>query len=275
MGKMAKNEKMPGIRLPGGRIRGKGYGKKDTRGKTFRNRNLREQWKDIVAGAGIMAILAFFFYRSVWSMPFLLPVYVLYRREAAKDKDEKHQKETSVQFKDAILAVSANQKAGYSVENSFRQSYEDMGLLYGKGSIICRELYTIISGLGNNMILEDMMYDFGRRSGVEEIMEFAQVFAAAKRNGGNLTEVIERSASVIEEKVETEKEIQVLISAKKLEQKIMNIVPFGILLYISATSKGFFDVLYHNPAGIMIMTACLAVYIASVFLSRKIVNIEV
>ena len=133
----------------------------------------------------------------------------------------------------------------------------------------------MISGMGNNRTLEAMMYDFGKRSGVVEITEFAQVFAAAKRNGGNLTEVIERSAAIIEEKIETEKEIQILISAKKLEQKIMNVVPFGILLYISITSKGFFDVLYHNPLGIAIMTACLSVYIWSVFLSRKIVNIEV
>ncbi len=235
----------------------------------------RNSWKDRLAGVGIVVVISFFFYRSVWSLPFLAPVYFLYRREAAKDYVQTYRRETAVQFKDAILAVSANQKAGYSVENSFKQSYEDMVLLYGRESIICRELYTMVSGMGNNMILETMMYDFGKRSGVTEIMEFAQVFAAAKRNGGNLTEVIERSAAIIEEKIETEKEIQILISAKRLEQKIMNVVPFGILLYISITSKGFFDVLYHNPMGIAIMTVCLAVYIWSVFLSRKIVNIEV
>ena len=232
-------------------------------------------WKDRLAGAGIVAMLGFFFYRSVWSLQFLTPVYLLYLREAVRAHAQKRNRETAIQFKDAILAVSANQKAGYSVENSFRQSYEDMVLLYGKESIICRELYTMIAGLGNNRILEQMMYEFGKRSGVDEIMEFAQVFAAAKRNGGNLTEVIERSASVIEEKVETEKEIQLLITARKLEQKIMNVVPFGILLYVSATSQGFFDVLYHNPAGIIIMTVCLIIYIAAVILSGRIVNIEV
>ncbi len=238
-------------------------------------RGLKECRKDILAGIGIIAVLSFFFYRSVWTMPFLTPICYLYQREASKDRMQRQRKETAMQFKDAILAVSANQKAGYSVENSFRQAYEDMVLLYGKESIICREFYAIISGLGNNMVLEAMMYDFGRRSGIDEIKEFAQVFAAAKRSGGNLTEVIGRSASVIEDKAETESEIQVLISARKLEQKIMNVVPFGILLYISITSKGFFDVLYHNPIGIILMTACLAVYIGAVILSRKIVNIEV
>lgn len=238
-------------------------------------RRCRERRKDILAGIGIIAVISFFFYRSVWAMPFLMPIFFLYQRMASADWLRKEQKETAMQFKNAILAVSANQKAGYSVENSFRQAYEDMALLYGKESIICREFYAMISGLGNNMVLETMLYDFGRRSGVEEIKEFAQVFAAAKRSGGNLTEVIGRSASVIEDKAETENEIQVLISARKLEQKIMNIVPFGILLYISVTSKGFFDVLYHNLIGIILMTVCLAVYIGAVLLSRKIVNIEV
>ena len=90
-----------------------------------------------------------------------------------------------------------------------------------------------------------------------------------------MTEVIERSALVIEEKIKTEKEIQVLISARKLEQKIMNVVPFAILLYVGITSKEFFDVLYYNSAGVIIMTVCLAVYLGAVLLSRRIVNIEV
>lgn len=237
--------------------------------------NIKDRLKTFIMGIGIMVALAFFFYRSVWALPALIPVYWLYQKEAAKTCRQKRQKETAVQFKDTILAVCANQKAGYSVENAFKQSYQDMMLLYGKESIICKELYTILVGLSNNLTLEKLLYDFGKRSQVEEINEFAEVFAAAKRNGGNLTEVIEKSVWVMEGKIETENEIQVLISARKLEQKIMNVVPFGILLYVSATSKGFFDVLYHNPMGVVIMTVCLVVYLVAVLLSRRIVNIEV
>lgn len=55
----------------------------------------------------------------------------------------------------------------------------------------------------------------------------------------------------------------------------MNGVPFGILLYISIASRGFFDVLYKNAAGIIVMTICLGVYLGAIFLSGKIVDIEV
>lgn len=226
-------------------------------------------------GVGFILLFAWFFYRSALALPFLLPVYFLYQKERRGLLLKMRKKEMAVQFKDTILAVSASQKAGYAVENAFRQAYEDMILLYGKESPICKELYSIIVGLKNNMPIEALLYDLGKRSGVEDIVEFAQVFAVAKRSGGKLTEIIERSASVIEDKVETEKEIQVVISARRMEQRIMNGVPFGILLYISIASRGFFDVLYKNTAGIIVMTICLGVYLGAIFLSGKIVDIEV
>ncbi len=228
-----------------------------------------------IEGVMVIVLFAWFFYRSVLALPFLMPVYLLYQSERRKALAKRRKKEAAVQFKDAILSASANQKAGYSIENAFQQAYEDMELLYGKDSMICQELYVIVTGLKNNVPIENLLYDLGRRSGVEDIMEFSQIFAVAKRSGGNLTEIIERSASVIEDKVETEKEIQVVISARQMEQRIMNIVPFGILLYISAASKGFFDVLYKNAAGVIIMSVCMATYVGAVFLSGKITDIEV
>lgn len=235
----------------------------------------RKEVRYIAEGIGLVFLVALFFYQSLIAVPFLFPVFLLYFKERKLGERVRQQKQVSMQFADAIMSVSANQKAGYSVENAFRQAYKDMELLYGKESIICRELHVIETGLANNMVLEKLLHDFGKKSGTEDVKEFAEVFAVAKRNGGNMTEIIERSTAVITQKKETEKEIQVLISAKQMEQKIMNVVPFGILIYVGMTSKGFFDVLYHNMAGIIIMTLCLFAYGAAVWISHRIVNIEV
>ena len=235
----------------------------------------RDKTKCILEGIAIMLLFSWFFYHSFLALPFLIPVYLMYQKERGKFLCKKRKKETAIQFKDAIMAVSVSQKAGYSVENAFKQSYSDMILLYGKESVICKEWNVIISGLKNNVPVEKLLHDFGKRSGVEDVIEFAQIFSIAKRRGGNLTEMIERSAAIIEEKAEIEKEIQVIISARHMEQKIMNMVPFGILLYVGAASKGFFHVLYKNAAGVMIMTVCLLIYLGAVYLSSKIVDIEV
>ena len=226
-------------------------------------------------GTAVVAMIGYFFYRSWIACAFLIPLFGFWMREKKREAAKKRRQELSLQFKDLVLALSANVKAGYSIENALQESYRDMALLYSENSPICMEVRHMMRGLENNVVLERLLYDLGTRSHVPDIMQFADVFLIARRSGGNLTEILEKTAAVIEQKIETDKEIQLMISSKKLEQKIMNVVPFGILLYISITSKGFFDVLYHNPLGIAIMTACLSVYIWSVFLSRKIVNIEV
>lgn len=106
-------------------------------------------------------------------------------------------------------------------------------------------------------------------------MQFADVFLIAKRSGGNMTDILEKTAAVIGQKIETDQEIRLMISAKKMEQKIMNMVPFLIIFYIGTTSKGFFDVLYHNLIGVVIMTVCLGLYGTAYLLSKRIVEIEV
>lgn len=226
-------------------------------------------------GLLIAALIGYFFYRSWIACIGLLPIVFLFLQRKKRELAKKQRQDLSVQFKDLILSVSANQKAGYSIENAFRESYRDMAMLYGEEGIICMELRHILTGLDNNIVLEKLLYGLGMRSGLPDVVQFADVFLIAKRNGGNMTDILAKTAAVIEQKTETDKEIQLMIGAKKMEQKIMNMVPFLIIFYISSTSKGFFDVLYHNLIGVIIMTVCLGFYLAAYWLSGRIVDIEV
>lgn len=237
--------------------------------------SLKEGMLAALEGALLVALIGYCFYRSAFACIFLFPVFVLFIKERKKDLAKKRRRELSVQFKDLVLALSANAKAGYSIENALRESYRDVELLYGADSPICLEVRHMLRGLENNMVLEKLLYDLGLRSGLPDIMQFADVFLIAKRGGGNLTEILEKTAGVIEQKIETDKEIQLILGAKKMEQKIMNMVPFLIIFYVGATSRGFFDVLYHNLVGVVVMTGCLFFYGTAYFFSKRIVEIEV
>lgn len=243
------------------------YGEYPLRGK--------ENMMYIAEGAAVVAMLGYFFYRSWIACLCLAPVFFLFLKDKKKELARRRRQELGLQFKDMILSVAANQRAGYAVENAFRESYRDMEMLYGAKSLICVEIRHIMVGLDNNVVLEKLLYDLGLRSHETDMMQFADVFCIAKRSGGNMADVLSKTAMVIEQKMETDKEIQLMVSAKRLEQKIMNAVPFLIIFYVSGTSRGFFDVLYHNPAGIAIMTACLGLYGMAYRLSRRIVEIEI
>lgn len=236
---------------------------------------LRQGMVACLEGTMLVGMIGYFFYQSWWACVFLLPVFAFFVREKKREEAKKRRQELSLQFKDLVLALSANMKAGYSIENALREAYRDMELLYGEDSLVCAEVRHMLRGLENNVILERLLYDLGIRSHVSDIMQFADVFMIAKRSGGNLTEILEKTAAVIEQKIETDKEIQLMISSKKMEQKIMNMVPFLIIFYIQTTSKGFFDVLYHNIVGIAVMTVCLLFYGAAYLFSKRIVEIEV
>lgn len=229
------------------------------------------------AAKSILLVLFFalFFYRSLWAVLPLSPLFVLTWKGIKKEKIKNRREELKIEFKDCLQAVCAAMKAGYSVENAFRESISDMQLLYGKEGLMVRELQYIMQGLQNHISLEQLLGSLGERSGVQDIREFGEVFAIAKRSGGSMTDMLVKTAGMIAEKMEIDREIQVLLSAKRMEQKIMNIIPFAIVFYISLTSPGFFDILYHNPLGIIIMSICLLVYLAAFYLSTQIMEIEI
>ena len=211
------------------------------------------------------------FIASILMFPLSIPWFVIQKER--KQKKDNH--DLGIQFKDAMMSVLAAQKAGYSIENSFSEAIHDMNILYGKSAPICAELWRIEQGIKNNVTIENMIRELGKRSKNKDIEEFAGVFAVAKRSGGNMTDTIERCIDVIGKRMEVENEIDVLIAAKRMEAQIMEVVPFGIMTYVGITNPGFFDPLYGNVLGITVMTICLMVYVAAYIIMQKIIDIEI
>lgn len=89
-----------------------------------------------------------------------------------------------------------------------------------------------------------------------------------------MTVIMERTAETIGEKAETQKEIETLLSARKLEQKIMNVMPFLLMLYVNFTSPEYFAGLYSSMEGAFIMTFCLLIYLGACLIGIRITNIK-
>ena len=88
-------------------------------------------------------------------------------------------------------------------------------------------------------------------------------------------EIIRNAVRQMGEKIDVEREITTLVSGKKLELKIMTMIPLGMVLYMKISFPEFLDVLYRNIAGVIIMSICLLVYVVAYEMGRRIVEIEV
>ena len=126
-----------------------------------------------------------------------------------------------------------------------------------------------------NRPAEQVLYEFGQRSGLEDVRNFAQVFNAARRSGGDLVAIIDHTAGVIRDKAQVKEEIANMTAAKRLEQRIMNMIPFFLIFYIDRASPGFFDMIYGTAAGRILMTICLGVYGIAFWLAKRILAIPV
>lgn len=215
------------------------------------------------------------FYRSFTLFLLTVPAGLLYPLLLRKDLKKKRLEKLRLQFKDAILSVASALNAGYSVENAFASALGEMERVYGSDSMICEEIRLLLRKVRMNRMFEEALEDFADRSGLEDIKSFAEVFLAARKNGGELMKIISRTAGIISEKIHIQEDILTATASKRLEQKLMSVIPILIVLYIDLTSPGFFDILYTTVTGRLIMTVCLMVYLAAWKTAQMFLEIEV
>lgn len=224
----------------------------------------------------IWFVLGWLFYRSIWVSLFFVIVGTpvsLYRKKQAYIARQRRILEE--QFKDSILSLAASLRTGYSPENAWTEVYREMILLHGEKSVIVKEIEGIRHKLIIKQSLEDILEEFGEKSKIEDIVNFADVFRIAKRGGGDIVAIISSTAKTISDKFDVQREIHTIISAKKMEQRIMMIMPLAILLYMGGFNQGFLDVLYEDIIGRIIMTGCLLIYGIAYFWGERIVKIDI
>ena len=234
------------------------------------------EWIWLIGRTGTLLLaVGYLFYNSLYSFLFFIPalifMYFLERRRRIVKRSER----LVEQFKDAIILLYSFISTGSTLEYAFLKASKELLLSYRPEDDIVREFEVIKRKLDMNITIEECMEDFAQRSMVEDIENFSQVIAIAKRGGGSMTAIIKSSVETIKTKIESENEIRTLVSAKGNEFKLMVVIPVAVLLYMRLFSGGFMDALYGNIPGIIFMTICLAVYIAAVFGGFRILDIHV
>lgn len=148
-------------------------------------------------GLGLCGLTAYVFYRSFFAFILLMPLGFLYPIYKKKDLKKKRLRQLTLQFKEAIQVLSSFLSAGYSLENGLFMSVRELEALYGKDAMITEEFERLAAGVRMNRPVEQLLAEFGERSGIQDVDHFAQVFGMARRSGGELVEIIRQSAGVI------------------------------------------------------------------------------
>ena len=227
-----------------------------------------------IQALGIVSLVSYLFYHSLLAMVLVIPFYPVFLWMMAQVLLQKQKSMLQEQFKEAICALATALGAGYSIENAWKEARKEVEKLFGEHALIVQELNHMLAHLEMNVSLEELLSDFALRSGLEDVGSFCQVFLFAKRSGGDFIGIIHATANRISRKVDLQREIITDLAARRLESRVMNMVPMFMLLYLNLTSPGYFDLLYGNLSGVIIMSLCLLFYLlAYVWSERMLQNI--
>lgn len=189
-------------------------------------------------------------------------------------KKEKRQKALAKQFRDMLDTITTSIGAGKNIPEAFITARSDLAVQYSEEADIVHEIDVIIDGIKNSILIEDLLEDFGERSGIEDVKSFANVFKICYRKGGNIKDVIRNTHAILSDKMTIKEEIETLVTANKFEQNIMIVMPVILIALIKFSSPDFAKN-FTSPTGIISTTIAIALFVVSYFVGRKILKIKV
>lgn len=225
--------------------------------------------------AGITAAVAILFYRSILGLLSIVLVGPFWLKLYRKEQEEKLHAKKQQEFKEFMMLIASNLQAGYSIERAIKQSEGELYKLFGKESVLLFKIHEMNQKIGINTSVEKAFADFAHDISLEEAENLAEILSYSKRSGGDYCKQIQNTAAKIESRLLVEQEIETITTEKRLELKVMSLMPMGILAYISLTSSEFINVLYTTALGKILMTVCLIAYGGLIILGQKIIAIKV
>jgi tight adherence protein B len=106
----------------------------------------------------------------------------------------------------------------------------------------------------------------------QDLQVLVTAILVQKDTGGNLAEILDRTAFVIRERLRIRGEIRVQTSQGRLTEWILSALPLVMLLLINMVSPGYSKILLHDPLGRKLIYASGGMLLARAFLIRRIVN---
>ena len=224
-------------------------------------------------GLLLNAVTSILFYNSMIAM---IPGMVLvgfYFKEKKHVLARKRMQDMRRELKEFLNALIAALQTGRSLENAFKEATKDLVRYTEKDTSLVKELKQICVKINLGEPMEKLLAEFSKRSRMEELEYFSEVFSIGKRSGGNIVAIMKNTIRMLQERMEAEEEIITTITEKKLEFQVMTVIPLAIILYLRIGAGNLMNSLYGNVTGVCVMTVCLVIYGGCYLYGKRLLEI--
>lgn len=175
----------------------------------------------------------------------------------------------NLQLVDSLVTMSNALRAGFSIQQAFE-------LVVREGqNPIAQEFGTFIRQTRVGMRMEDAMESLQGRVGSDDLTLMIAAIETARQTGGNLTEVFDKIAHTIRERMRIELRIRTLTAQGRLQGIVVGAMPVILGVAMFFLDPVMMATFFRSAAGVTVLALVGVLEIIGVLVIRKIINIDV
>jgi tight adherence protein B len=170
---------------------------------------------------------------------------------------------------DAIDLMARALRAGHSLSSAIEVLSEQ------SGAGVATEFNIVFRQQNFGLPLRDALLQMADRVPSSDLRFLVTAMLVQKETGGNLTEILDRTAHVIRERIRIGGEVRVKTAQGRLTGTILSLLPVLMLILTSLINPEYARILLHDPVGQKLLYIGAGLILVGSFFIRRIVDIKV
>ena len=173
------------------------------------------------------------------------------------------------QLVDALMTMSNALRSGASILQAFEHIVKE-GL-----NPIAQEFSFFLQQTRVGVKFEEALSKLEQRVHSEDLTLMVRAIEIARQTGGNLTEVFEKIAATIRERLRIQERVRTLTAQGRMQGIVVGIMPVGLGIVMFIMDPVMMVSFFTSTIGILVGLIALALEVVGALLIRKIVNIDI
>jgi len=178
-------------------------------------------------------------------------------------------KKFNLQLVDTLVSMSNALKAGFSIVQAFESVVKEGEMP------ISQEFDMFLQQTRFGVNFSEALSNMEKRVGSDDLSLVVNAIETARKTGGNLTEIFEKIASTIRERMRIENRIQTLTAQGRLQGIVVSFMPVVIGVALAIVDPELMMPFVRSMSGIILMAGVVVLIVCGGLVIRKIVNIDV
>lgn len=173
------------------------------------------------------------------------------------------------QLEDALSSMSSSIKAGFSINQAMETVAEE------NKRPISFEFSLLVQELRLGVPLEKALENMVARLDSPDLELVATALITARQTGGELTQILDRLAAVIRERMRIANKLRSMTAQGRLQAIIIGIMPFALMFAMAHVAPDTMRIFFNSTIGIIAIIVVVILDVVGFLVIKKITTIDV